>query len=211
MTKVAKQFAWLKLAKMLDLWERLLLEKISWQSMIWVMDLEVLIMLRIFVTSRWWKLHTEKMDSIKYEIVQYRDSRSRITCINMEMKSELNPEEWWISILDCDQRYEQVRRRTVERGKSIHFEEMVTSTERPFATKRKGQSNPPLPSFSKMFVPVDQPTEVERHLPSTSSIRDLCHLVSRILRRQGSRRWWCNGLEYIVTCVCRRNGRVRNG
>ena len=43
-----------------------------------------------------------------------------------------------------------------ENERSSHYEERVTATGRPVALKKKKQSNPPIPSFSKMFVPIDQ-------------------------------------------------------
>ena len=45
-----------------------------------------------------------------------------------------------------------------ENGASVHYEEMGTgsSTAKPVSTKQKIQSSPPLPAFSKMYVPADQ-------------------------------------------------------
>ena len=96
----------------------------------------------------------------------------------------------WIMICRGMNKYEDEF--PTDNGKSVDYEEMFTGTVRPVATKQKGQSNPPLPSFSKMFVPIglwrwrDTPA-VDYFDKRSLSFRFLKRLT-RILRHQDSHR-----------------------
>ena len=58
--------------------------------------------------------------------------------------------------MDCDLQMDNkcVEDFYEENGESLRYEEVVTSMEKPVATKHMGQSSPPLCSFSEMFVPI---------------------------------------------------------
>ena len=133
-------FEWVTLAKMLVSWKRFHVGNIWWQLMTWNwQDSDML-------------GHTENMRHLEVMKHPHRkggfkhrrkfgpvlEDRLRITCLNIELTSELIP--WWISILDwCMNKY--VDELPLEHGKSVHYGETVTGTERPVATKPKEQSS----------------------------------------------------------------------
>ena len=95
-TKDSKHFQrtckWLVLAKTMNLWQIFLLDSISWQSMIWKIDEKVLDHAENirFFWSEESLLRKDGSEEIR-KLAQSWKSKSRIVCINMELKSDSNP------------------------------------------------------------------------------------------------------------------------
>ena len=110
-----------------------------------------------------------------------------------------------------------------ENGTSIHNEEVTTGAGGPVATKQREQSNPPSPSFSKMFVPINQRKWKRHSCPSTMSMRDPCHSESRrqrpeyyhieVFTEKMKEQWF--GIHCYKCCVATvrtpRDGRIMSG
>ena len=77
-------------------------------------------------------------------------------------------------------------------GKSILYEEVVTGKGRPFATKQKEQSTPPLPSLSTMVVPIDhrkwKDISAVDFVDKGSLSFSISKTMTRILRHRGLHR-----------------------
>ena len=97
-----------------------------------------------------------------------------------------------------------------ENGESVHYEEMVTGMEKPVATKHKRQSIAPLPSFSKIFVPIDQRTWNDilavDHVNKISLSYGVSKTMTGILRHHGCHREDGGAIDWntLVTCVLSR-------
>ena len=116
------------------------------------------------------------------KLAQYWKSRLRI------MKTDGSRS--WIVISRWMNKY--VNELPEENGKSSHYEEVVTGTERPVATKQKEQSSPPLPSLSTMVVPIDQ--RKWKDIPAVDYVDkgslsfSVSKTMTRILRHRGLHR-----------------------
>ena len=78
-----------------------------------------------------------------------------------------------------------------ENGKSFPYEEAVTVTERPVATKQKEPSTPPLPSLSRIVVPIDH--RKWKDIPAVDnvdkgSLSSVSKTMTRIRRHRGLHR-----------------------
>ena len=84
-----------------------------------------------------WSMYSRREE----KLAQYWKSRSRIICINMGLKSvnslKNDGSQSWIVICRGMSKYVDELRE--ENGESIYYEEMDTVTEKPVATKQKGQ------------------------------------------------------------------------
>ena len=84
----------------------------------------------------------KRMGSRRYEkLVQCWKSRSRIIQINMDLKSANSlkndgSRSWTVICRGVNKYVDELRE---ENGESIYYEEMVNITEKPVATKPKGQ------------------------------------------------------------------------
>ena len=72
---------------------------------------------RMYVISKWWNIHSENMDSRRYENWPSIGSQCHVSLVWMwYWNRSYIPEEWWISIVDCDQQaYEQTSTSFVKR------------------------------------------------------------------------------------------------
>ena len=149
---------------------------------------------RMYVTSKWWEFHSERMDSRKYEhwpgIGSHR--RSRIICVSIWKKNQRYfHEEWWISILDCDQQgYEQRRRRASGREWEIYS--LRRDGYRYGEALCEGTINSTITFVLKDFFAV-RSTEVERHsavdyIDKDSLSFSVSKTMTRIPRHRGLHR-----------------------
>ena len=126
----------------------------------------------------------------------------------------------------CRGRNKYVGKLHEENGASIHYEEMATGsgTAKPVATKQKGQSNPPPPAFSKMYVPVGQRKWNDTPAVDYVNQRSLSYRVSKTMtqipRYHGPHReddgTSCWNTLLLMLCATTKtrtpgNGRIRNG
>ena len=108
-----------------------------------------------------------------------------------------------------------------ENEKSIHHEDMVSGTEKPVETKQKGQPTPPLPSFSKIFVPIDQ--QKWNDIPSVHCVKKksvsyrisktmtpkLCH--QGFYRAEDGAMDWHTSLPFVMSRPQEHLGMVESG
>ena len=192
-----RTFEWEKLGMMLVLWERFLLDNISWQSMTWIwLDLNMLDHAENgrqdgFEESR--KIGTELEVKVTYHLDQ----------CGIEIKVDSTKNHGSQS-LDCDQQgNEQIRWRTSWREWEICS--LRRSAHRYGAT-RCDKTEETINSTITFTLCTDRSTEVERH--SCRPHRRQRILVIQCLKdndpnsptsRSSSRNRWSNGLGYIAT------------
>ena len=168
-----RTFEWVKLGMMLVLWERFLLDNISWQSMTWIwLDLNMLD-------------HAEnrRQDGFKEsrKLVQYWKSRLRTTFVNMELKSKLIP---W-RIMDHNPglwsagEWTNTSTNFLKRMGNLFTEKKCSPvrSDRFRQNKRKNQLHHYLHSQRWLYRSIKGGGKT--FLPSTSSTKDPCHSVSQ--------------------------------
>ena len=220
-------FEWVKRAKMLVLWERLLFG----QYFMTTHDTDLngfghAGSCREYTSLRsdGWVRGNPKLDPVLEVKVTYHVYQYGIDIRIDSMKNEdLNPGLWksrskwnwhqrWFHEEWGQQRYEQIRRRTSWRKCEFLFTtiKLITGTERPVATKQKEQSTPPWTSLSTMVVPIDQ----RKWIPAVDNV-DQGSLsfsdsktMTRILRHRGLHRERGGAVDWDIWLLmfCREYG-----